>query len=247
MAGLKRFGKGCADRIEIHICRTSQQCGFIENSDCFESRLPEFAEAAAFFAIGSLCDVLAEQSHPPTDVAQATANSSQTCGIAPYRVEFSFIGFSSDGLTYAVLGDADLSGWAQEQPTASDGVVIPRSDHIWPRSQYQMQMIGHQGKGEEINPHVGSQLLQFALDPKFSVIKVFFGYGIETQEIATSYSARHNVHDGNFRRIKDLCASESSHDMTLHRKTRPILGKKVVPINSKIRANGGSRVKKNTA
>jgi hypothetical protein len=89
-------------------------------------------------------------------------------------------------------------------------------------------MIGQDGKGKEINPDVGRQLLQFVLAPKLAVIKAFFGNGIEPQELASSGSASNDVHDGTLGRFKDLCTSESSHDVILRRRTRPIPGKILV-------------------
>ena len=124
---------GRSNRIEIHIGRASQQRCLIENSHGAISTLKKFADFVVIF-ISACTNVLTEQTHPSSNIAQSGTDRSELKGIIPNGVESELI-----WLFWRSVGFFAFR--AEHEPSTSHFGVIPRRDDIRPRTQDQMKII----------------------------------------------------------------------------------------------------------
>src|SRR5690606_37978829 len=137
-----------------------------------EAALPELA-LLLLLGVGPLRDPLTNQPHPPRDVAQATADLLQPLGVVEERIELRFARLlHPDKLLLLPFLAPPFADRTQLQPTQRYLFVVPALHYIRTRAEDQMQVVGHDGKDQQVDAKAGRQALQLVLDPSLAMVVV---------------------------------------------------------------------------
>jgi hypothetical protein len=82
--------------------------------------------------------------------------------------------------------------------------IGPCFHYIGTISENDVEVIGHNGVGEYIDPEYGGEFLDSLPNPFFSVGKIFPGYLVGSTEVSPTDTSLDNVEDRNFLWCKDL-------------------------------------------
>jgi hypothetical protein len=203
ITGFNRLSHCRSDGIEIHIRGTRQYRRFIQQPNGSITSLPELPDFLVL-TVGSLSNVLTQQSHPPRDVAQSAANSRQLVLVVDDTVDFEFRRFQRTTLFVTPLG-------TEHQPATSHLFVAPLLHHIRARPQDQVNVIGHDRLTQQINAKVFGLMHELLIDPELAMVIVLSGDRIVSQQKTPPHRAIHDMHDRNFVRRKHFHPSQSCH------------------------------------
>jgi hypothetical protein len=150
------------DRIEIHVHTAGQETCLIGDGLGFKPSFPESA-GALVFSIGKPCNRFGEGSHEPGRIRQTEPNLSHAACVSDERVDAALGGIPEEFI--------DPLAWKDTQPSPSDFVVGPLGNNIRAIAQDDVQMIGENRIGEDIDPEDRSKAFQTGPNP-FSAVAV---------------------------------------------------------------------------
>ena len=137
---------GRAYRVQIYVGSTGQKCRLVQKAHGPVASLPELADFL-IFTVGTLRNVLAEQSHPPGNVTEPTSDDCELILVVHDAVHFEFGWFC--GLPIYVAANR-----AQHQPAPSDLGVTPYFHDIRTRTQHQVHVVAHDRLAKQVDAKV---------------------------------------------------------------------------------------------
>ncbi len=196
IAGLQCLGQAGSNQIQVDIGSTGQLGRIVAQPYPAKSPLPE-AALLVFFPIGHHGQRLAQQTHPPADVAQPPANRRQPIGIVADRVQFGRRRFL--GISVGILAQG-----ADHQPPPGDLGIVPGGHHIGTGAEDEVEMVGEDAETEQIDAEGRGKPLEAVFQPLFAMIVIGTGDGILSHQEAPPHTALDDVDDGDFVRIEDF-------------------------------------------
>jgi hypothetical protein len=101
------------------------------------------------------------------------------------------------------------------EPAKGDLSIGPGFHDIGSIAQDDMEVVGKNGVGEDIDPEDGGEFLDPLSDPFFSVGEVFSGDLVEPAEVCASDASLNDVEDRNLQWGKNLTSFRSRHSKLL--------------------------------